>query len=795
MKFGAVLDLLQNVEQKGKGYMACCPVHDDEHPSLSVSLTDEGRVLIKCWSAGCDFHDIVAAIGLTAADLRKVDADSTHVTTSTTAATPPTADQLGWLSDFIEARVDGFADSPGMEYAERRWGTTEAQARHLKLIYPPPGTSGRYIPYPWTTCGRIGVPLYGFDNVARGLQGRALGDDPKRWCSLGSPENSAWSRLGVLAHDHGDDYVQLGEGPGDGLTAYSAGTSAVFLRGTQLVNDVVINQLIAGCHGKVVILAGDADRSGAEFNLRLGEHLSEAGIDVRVLDLPDGVGDVPEMREAAPIAFPRQYAVALRDAPPFSPTPTPPPPAVIPSGRSYLGTHQGNAERLIDAMGGAFASCPQLGRLIFSNGYWQADELHHAVRAFSKITYEMIAEAEVLLEEGRRIDNQTLIDRGNALKAWARARQNEPHFSKSILRAEQLAAVPLRLFDTHKHLLNCRNGTVDLRTGVLRDHDRDDRITHRLDVDFDPDATCPRFDQFLAEIFPGDADMPGYLQRGCGYAATGETIEQCLVICIGIGANGKSCLWSTVQHVLGPLVGVVPFTSFDKRAAGQSSADLASLRGKRLALVMEGEASVTLSESTLKRATGGDAVSARHLYKSQMSFFPEFLIVMSSNHLPRIKGADESIWRRMRLVRFPRFFTDAERDPRLFIDLRAEAPGVLRWIVEGAKRWYADGLLDPVAVKAATRNYRSTSDELGTFIGMVVGADPEASIAGNVVMGAYLDFAVEENLHRPWSRRALYEGLTERLPGVSKVKKMDGIHLVGLRMATDEDRRNGDMTE
>ena len=193
------------------------------------------------------------------------------------------------------------------------------------------------------------MPLYGFDNVARGLQGRALGDDPKRWCALGSPENSAWSRLGVLAHDHGDDYVQLGEGPGDGLTAYSAGTSAVFLRGTQLVNDVVINQLIAGCHGMVVILAGDADRSGAEFNLRLGEHLSEAGIDVRVLDLPDGVGDVTEMREADPIAFPRQYAVALRDAPPFSPTPPPPPPAVLPSGRSYQGTPPGHAARLIAA--------------------------------------------------------------------------------------------------------------------------------------------------------------------------------------------------------------------------------------------------------------------------------------------------------------------------------------------------------------------------------------------------------------------------------------------------------------
>ena len=280
--------------------------------------------------------------------------------------------------------------------------------------------------------------------------------------------------------------------------------------------------------------------------------------------------------------------------------------------------------------------------------------------------------------------------------------------------------------------------------------------------------------------------MPDYMQRLYGYAATGFTREQCLVVCVGCGANGKSVLLNAIDHVLEPLVGTTPWSAFEKRAAGASTADLAYLRGKRLCLVQEGESGTLLSESVIKRATGGDKLSARNLYKSPMAFRPEFLIMMATNSLPRIRGADEGIWRRVRLVNFNRFFQDHERDPYLFETLQSEAEGILAWIVEGAKEWSANSLNDPPVVKEATRNYRHTADDLAGFIGQIVIEDEDSSMSGAELMSSYMDWCIEENV-RSWSRRALYEAICERCKSVYKVKKQDGIHLIGLRLANSGD--------
>ena len=784
IEFNTVLDLLGGGEQQGSGFIALCPVHGDTNPSLRVTLKDDGRVLMHCWSHECRFADIVAAIGLDPGDLRHVESNG-HPTSSALAdKTPPSADHIRWLTDFVEEAADRFIDSPAAEYALRRWGITEAHAQRLRLGFTDRTIRGDYIdPTPWRSSERIVVPLTGFDGTHRGVQGRALGDDATRWCSLSNPDDStAWARLGVMAHDHGDDYVQLGEGPGDALTAYAAGTGAVFMRGT-MAGTAAVNQIVAGTAAKVVIVAGDADTAGQAFNTRMGEALAAAGIDVRVLDIPNGHGDVTEWREDNPSAFPRAYAVALRGASPFTPTPsTPPPPASSGGGKAYMNTHEGNAQRLIDAMGGDLAFVPQLGRMIYVGGQWKPDELHTTVHEFTKVTYSMLERADEILEEADRTGNGTLEERGLRLKSWATASQNSPHFDKSIQRAEQLSSMPLKAFDQHGHLLNCSNGTVDLRTGTLRDHDRDDLITHRLDVAYNPDAECPRWVRFLDEVFPGEPDLPRYMQRVAGYAATGGPgVEQCLICCVGGGSNGKSLYWSTVQYVLESLTGTIPMSAFEKRQAGATTADLAYLRGKRLALIQEGEANQTLSESVLKRCTGMDSLSARALYRQPMSFVPEFLIVMATNHLPRIRGADESIWRRMRLVRFKKYFGDDERDPYLFKALRAESEGILRWIVDGAREWHANGLGDPPSVKEATAAYRHTADELAGFVGMVIAADPDASVAGSDLMAAYMDWCVEENV-RAWSRRALYEAVCERLPTVSKEKRRDGVHLIGLRL-------------
>lgn len=783
-----IIDTLGGGHPDGDGYVCLCPAHPDSNPSLRVTLKEDGRVLMNCRSHGCSFTDVVDAMGMSAGDFRSVQPGG-EVATSTTsgAKAPPTADQIGWLNNFITEAADRFANSPAAEYAYERWGITEAQAVRLGLGFTDRNVTGQFIPYPWVSAERVTVPLFGFDGVARGLQGRALTDDPTRWCSLANGPENAWARLGVLAHDHGEDYTQLGEGPGDALTAWGTGTPAVFVRGTAMASGVA-NTVIAGLRDKVVILAGDADTAGANFNVTMGTALIEAGLDVRVLDLPADVGDVTDWREAGPETFARVYAVALRSAEPFDPAPPPPPPAHtrIEPGRSFLRTVDGNAQRLLHKTDGNLIHCPAIGPMVYEDGRWSHDELNRRYHWMSDMTVEMLEEGDSLINQGALTGNPLLVESGERLKSWGVRSQNSI-FDDSIKRAERRSSVSVERFDTHRHLLNVRNGTVDLRTSTLRPHDRADWITHRLNYDYDPDAEAPRWLAFLDEIFPDAPDTVEWLQRVAGYAATGEIVEHCLVLCIGKGRNGKSVFWNAIANVLGPLVGHVPFSTFEKKGPGSSSADLASLRGKRLAIVQEGEANTTLAESTIKRATGGDRISARNLYRSQMDFLPEFLISMSSNSAPRIRGADEGIWSRIRKVDFSRYFTEDERDPWLNQTLTDEAPGILRWIVDGAALWYEHGLLDPAVVKAASQTYRYTSDELAGFVGTVVVVDPDGSINGADLMALYLDWCVEENV-KSWSRRAFYDALVERVATVQKIKRKDGIHLTGIRLPSKNDK-------
>ena len=290
MQFNEILERLGGGEQQGGGYKALCPAHPDTNPSLVVTLREDGMVLMHCQSHGCRFEDITAAIGLTAADFRGVEAGDEIVTASSMGVKPPpSAEQINWLRSFIDEAHNNLSDS-ALEYAYERWGITAEMASALKLGYTDTDGSGEWVPYSWSQVPRITVPLYGFDSIPRGVQGRALQPHEVRWCSLQTPPENAWSRFGVLMHDHGDDYVQLGEGGGDALTAYATGTSAVFLRGTSMAAGA-IDTLVAGLRDKVVILAGDTDTAGQHFNQQLGEALTDAGLEVRVLEIPGEVND------------------------------------------------------------------------------------------------------------------------------------------------------------------------------------------------------------------------------------------------------------------------------------------------------------------------------------------------------------------------------------------------------------------------------------------------------------------------------------------------------------------------
>ena len=795
MQFNEILERLGGGERQGSGYLTLCPVHGDTNPSLVVTLREDGLVMMHCRSHGCCFEDIAAAIGLTAADFRDVEAGDEIVTAQSMGVKPPpSSEQINWLRSFIDEAHNKFNASltlpnPALEYANERWGITAEMGAALKLGYTETGVSGEWIPFPWSMVPRITVPLYGFDGVPRGVQGRALEAHDIRWCSLTTPPENAWSRFGVLMHDHGDDYVQLGEGGGDALTAYATGTSAVFLRGTSLAVGAK-DQIIAGLRDKVVILAGDTDTAGHNFNQQMGEALTDAGLEVKVLQIPGGVSDVTEWREKDPEAFPREYALALRAAPPFSGERIHTP-AVIDDDPQFF-THLGNAQRLIAHMDGTLAFFAEKGSMVFRGGHWQPDKLNVSIRAMTDVIENLRERGDLLIEEGEATGNNTLIDRGEALRGWSIRSENGTNMRESISMAEKLSSRDFRLLDKHKNFLNFKNGTVDLKNGKIKDHDPEDWLTHCLPHNYDPDAECPLWEKTLQEVFEDKPNVIPWVQRFMGYIATGETYEHCLLVCVGKGSNGKSVVWNTLSDLLRPLVGVLPMTAFERKPAGSSTADIASLLGKRLCLVQEGEANKFMDEATIKRAASDDEISARALYKAQMSFKPTFKIVMASNNEPRIRGADEGIWRRMRLLKFNRFFKPEDRNHYLMYDLKQEAEGILAWVVRGAIDWYENGLQDPVEIRNATLNYRHTSDELAGFTNTTIVEDPESSILGDDLFHKYLDWTLQENI-KSWSRTAFYNAMFERVNGLQKASNNKGVLLKGIRYLTEEELEGGEM--
>ncbi len=270
--------------------------------------------------------------------------------------------------------------------------------------------------------------------------------------------------------------------------------------------------------------------------------------------------------------------------------------------------------------------------------------------------------------------------------------------------------------DTDPWLLNVRNGTIDLRSGELREHRQADLITRRADVDYDPKADCPAWRKFLMEIMNYNGELIRFLQNAAGWSVSGDTSEQTMFILFGTGANGKSTFLNTIMNLLGEYAIATNTETFMKRSAEQIGNDLARLRGTRFVTTTEAEQGRRLSEPLIKQITGNDRITARFLYGEYFNFTPTFKIFMATNHKPVIKGTDHGIWRRIKLIPFTTRIEEARQDKHLERKLSEEKSGILNWLIEGCMRWRVEGLKPPKIILAATAEYRSEMDALGNFI-------------------------------------------------------------------------------
>jgi putative DNA primase/helicase len=324
---------------------------------------------------------------------------------------------------------------------------------------------------------------------------------------------------------------------------------------------------------------------------------------------------------------------------------------------------------------------------------------------------------------------------------WAQTSESRSHVMAMVeiaAAAEVTLAASVDDFDIDPLLVNCLNGTIDLRTGELADHDATRMLTHLANSSYRPGATCPRWLSFLEQVQP-DPVVREFLQRAAGYSLTGLSTAHVLLLCFGNGANGKTTFLEGLRSAYGDYAQQTPTSTLMRRKPGDASNDVARLRGARFVVATESEQDQRLAEATIKRLTGGDTLSARYLYKEFFEFTPTHTLWLATNYRPRVSGTDDGIWRRLVLIPWEITVDPDDQDPSLPQQLRDEADGILNWAIDGASVVLNAGLSIPFSISEATQQYRLEQDTLGDFIAECCVVAPDVWVSNADLYAAYSD--------------------------------------------------------
>lgn len=456
------------------------------------------------------------------------------------------------------------------------------------------------------------------------------------------------------------------------------------------------------------------------------------------------------------------------------------PPAAAPTTdkpHSYNRTDFGNAERLVARFGADLRYCHAMNNwLVWKGTHWQEDKDGHAERLAKKTVRLIYQEAAGTLDDAER----------KAIAQHALRSESKKVIRDMLILAQSEEKIPIKRedLDANTWLLNCANGTVDLKTGALRKHQREDKITKCLAVKYVKDAQCPQWLAFLNKIFDGKQELVTFIQRALGYALTGDTSEQCFFLLYGTGQNGKSTLLEVIQAILAEYSQSAEFRTFLSKDNEGIRNDIARMNGKRLVVAKESDKGKRLAEALIKQLTGEDTITARFLHQEYFDFKPQFKLFLAANHKPEIQGTDLGIWRRVRLIPFTVTIPEDQKDKHLPKKLLQEAEGILAWLIQGCLDWQHNGLGEPAIVKDATKSYRDEMDVIASFLEVCCIQQKNAEVGATQLYTAYKKWC--EDTGERWEKQKTFgERLTER--GYTREKTRTVMVYKGLGLLTKDE--------
>jgi putative DNA primase/helicase len=422
-------------------------------------------------------------------------------------------------------------------------------------------------------------------------------------------------------------------------------------------------------------------------------------------------------------------------------------------------TEMGNCDRLLRAHANDIRFVPGLGWFLWNGNRWVPDELGGVIEMMKRIVRDLWRTLADALDRKELVKFVTESERHAKIMAAINLAKTDPRITVA---ADKL--------DADAMLAGTPGGVVDLRTGKHRPGQRGDLISKTLSVDPADTPDCTLFLAFLDRIFAGNAELISYIQRLLGMFLTGDISEQSIWFFIGGGANGKSVLIDLVLHILGDYGTLAPPDLFAARPHGTGHpCDLAFLFGTRLAVVSETPSGAAMELSRMKALTGDMKITARKMRQDFVTVGRTHKNLMVTNHPPRIKDGSEAVWRRLQKVPFDVTIPAGERDPKLLAKLKREAPGILRWMIDGCIHWQRNGLNPPAIVVQATEQYKDSETPGGDYISDRLKVTPRARLPREVLYQDYQSYSVQNGDKFPMEKAELFAAI-RAIPGVRDTK-------------------------
>ncbi|OKL46987.1 DNA primase [Boudabousia liubingyangii] len=457
---------------------------------------------------------------------------------------------------------------------------------------------------------------------------------------------------------------------------------------------------------------------------------------------------------------------------------------------------------------------PSTGWAAYGKGVWDESE-PKAQRVFQDFTTRQLAQAEKALASTKAQASQEgvlqmlgVMSKAKALSAFTPAQhqlfeqlaadeawvkfayraRGDRGIQAAMRQARSLVLIDPEDLDKDPYMFNTPGGTYDLREGLssLRPHDPFDLLTKQTKVT-PSDEGMGIWVECLNTIFQGDTELIDYVQRVCGLAAIGKVMVEGLIIAYGDGSNGKSTFWNTIARVLGSYAETISAEVLIAGKKNNAKNDMAQTRGRRLLIAGENDEGVRLSSSSAKQLASTDKIAAEKKYKDPFSFTPSHTLVLYTNHLPKVRGRDTGIWRRLIVIPFNATITGSD-DVKNYADYLFENAGgaVLAWIMEGARLIHAENykLVPPVCVVKASEDYRRQNDWFAHFLEECCQVGEEFTESSKALYDTYRAWAESQ---REWVKNAadFYAALDKA--GFEKKRTRTMRLITGLRLKNDFD--------